>query len=73
MYEDREAELKTRVDRRRVRVLNAAPGEQWRVREAIAALGKDLARMEAAEAEEKILIDTACELDEAGQPIEAGS
>ena len=71
MYEDREAELKPRVDRRRVRVVNAAPGEEWRVREQIAALAEELAGMERAAAEERILIDTACELDESGQPIEA--
>lgn len=70
MYEDREAELQPRVDRRRVRVVNAAPGEQRRVRAEIAALERELARMDAAEAEEQILIDTACELDESGQPIE---
>jgi coenzyme F420-reducing hydrogenase delta subunit len=70
MYEDREAELQPRVDRRRVPVVNAAPGEEWRVHEEIAALERVLARLDAAEAEEQILIDTACELDESGQPIE---
>ncbi len=61
MYEDREAELKTRVDRDRVRLLHAAPAEEWRVRDALAEFRADIAGMAPAAAETGIDIEAECE------------
>ena len=63
LFHEREAELKARVDRRRVRVVHASAGEE---REALSALRDFIAftsAMDAASAESNVEIDTTCEID----------
>jgi coenzyme F420-reducing hydrogenase delta subunit len=63
MFHEREAELKARVDRRRVRVVHASAGEE---REAVSALRDFVAftsAMDAAAAEAIVEIDTTCDID----------
>jgi coenzyme F420-reducing hydrogenase delta subunit len=62
LYHDREAELKARVDRRRVRLAFAALGELDRVRAELAAYRLDLADLEAAARERDIDLDLSCEV-----------
>jgi coenzyme F420-reducing hydrogenase delta subunit len=45
VYNDREAELQARVDRRRVRIATAAPGDLGGVLESFDAFASDLARL----------------------------
>ncbi len=61
LYEDREAELKARVDRRRVRVEHASAGEGRRLRAALRAFRDDLAGLESPGAEREIVLDEECE------------
>jgi len=62
LFHEREAELRERVDRRRVRLVHAAAGERGLVRAALAAFRADLAALEAATAESDIDLDRLCEL-----------
>ena len=61
LYHDREAELKARVDRRRVRVVYAAAGEGAVVRDALAVFRRDLAALDRAEGEGDIDLVAECE------------
>ncbi len=61
MYQDREAELKPRVDRRRVRIVHAAPGERRVVRAALAEFREEIAALAPAAAEAEIDMDAECE------------
>jgi coenzyme F420-reducing hydrogenase delta subunit len=71
VYNGREAELKERVDRRRVRVAYAGEGETLRVAAALQAYRQDLAALEAARGEEDIVLDVACETPEVSVAEEA--
>lgn len=71
LYNGREAELKERVDRRRVRVAYAGEGETLRVAAALQAYRQDLAALEAARGEEDIVLDVACETPEVSVAEEA--
>jgi ferredoxin len=61
LYHDREAELKPRVDRRRVRLRFAGAGDRWVVHEELDAYRRDLAAMESGEREARIDIDKRCD------------
>ncbi|HWP39158.1 MAG TPA: cytochrome b N-terminal domain-containing protein [Gemmatimonadales bacterium] len=61
LYHDREAELKARVDRRRVRVAYAGLGERAAVRAALLAYQRDVTALDAARAEERVELDFECE------------
>ncbi len=61
LFQDREAELKARVDRRRVRVAYAAHGEWGAVRDAVNAFQPVVATLASEEAEKSIEIDVVCE------------
>jgi len=67
LYHDREAELQERVDRRRVRLLYAGPGERARVVGALADFRTELAALEAGAAEAAIVLETECEVPEADE------
>ncbi len=61
LYDGREAELKERVDRRRVRVAQAGAAERREVRAALDAFRADLATVPSGPAERAIDLDTLCE------------
>jgi len=61
LYHDREAELKARVDRRRIRLVYAGLGERHLVRSALHAFRKDVMGLLEAEREADIQLDTRCE------------
>lgn len=63
-YHGREAELKERVDRRRLRVTHAAELEHGRLREELASFRADLASLAAVSPEEEIDIVSLCEAPE---------
>lgn len=60
----REAELKPRVDRRRVRITHAAEGETLRLAAELRIYQEEIAALENAQGEADILIDTECEVPE---------
>jgi coenzyme F420-reducing hydrogenase delta subunit/NAD-dependent dihydropyrimidine dehydrogenase PreA subunit len=62
MYHDREAELKERVDRSRLRVFHASVGEDRELAVAVADFRESVRRLAAAEAEAEIDIDLECEV-----------
>jgi coenzyme F420-reducing hydrogenase delta subunit len=68
VYHDREAELKERVDRRRLRLIYASAGETELVAAALAALRADVAALERARGEDDIDILKECEPETAEQP-----
>lgn len=70
MYEDREAELQERVDRRRVRLVYAGPGERGRVEDALSDFRAELGAYEGGTAEEAIELETECEVPEADEARE---
>jgi ferredoxin len=61
VYHDREAELKARVDRRRVAIGYAGPGDLAAAREAIGEFRSRVLALEAIEAEPEVVLDTECE------------
>jgi coenzyme F420-reducing hydrogenase delta subunit/Pyruvate/2-oxoacid:ferredoxin oxidoreductase delta subunit len=61
LFGGREAELQERVDRRRVRVVQASAGEVARVREALGSFRRELAQLEAAIAEPHVDLADECE------------
>jgi ferredoxin len=61
LYHNREAELKPRVDRNRVRVAHAAFGERQAVRDALAQYRLDLTALSEVVPETDIEIDSLCE------------
>lgn len=71
LYNDREAELKERVDRRRVRTAYAGEGEPLKVAAELEAFRAEIRGLEAAAAEESIEIDTDCEVPEVSVAEEA--
>ncbi len=64
LYHDREAELQDRVDRRRVRLVNRAAGEDPELRRQLAAFQADLARLDRTAVEEEIDLIALCETEE---------
>lgn len=68
MFLDREAELKARVDRRRVRLAYASADEPEVVAAALATLRGEVAALERARAEGEFDILKECETDAAGMP-----
>jgi coenzyme F420-reducing hydrogenase delta subunit/Pyruvate/2-oxoacid:ferredoxin oxidoreductase delta subunit len=66
LFHEREAELRDRVDRRRVRLVHAAAGERALVRSALAAFRAEVAELEMAMGESDIDLERLCELAEAG-------
>ena len=61
MFHEREAELKARVDRRRVRVAHASAGEVSEARAALRAFVADTSALDSAAAEPLVEIDMRCE------------
>jgi len=61
VYQDREAELQARVDRRRVRITHADSRDARGTDAAIAAFSADLARLDAATPDATLDIDAICE------------
>ena len=70
MYNDREAELQERVDRRRVRLVRAAAAERRRVAEALDRFRSELAALESSEAEEDPELEQECEIPATGEQVE---
>ena len=66
LFHEREAELRERVDRRRVRLVHAAAGERALVRSALAEFRTEVTALEAATAESDIDLERLCELAETG-------
>jgi ferredoxin len=64
LYHDREAELQERVDRRRVRLVHRASGEDLLLASQLAAFRADLAAVEDAEAEESIDLVAVCDTED---------
>ncbi|GMV05797.1 MAG: hypothetical protein AMXMBFR53_20740 [Gemmatimonadota bacterium] len=71
LFHGREAELKERVDRRRVRVTYAGQGEVLRLAAALSAYRADLASLEAARADEVLEVEAVCEAPEVSVAEEA--
>ena len=67
MYHDREAELKARVDRRRVRIAYAGRGEREVARAALRELTRDLKEAGMVSAEQSVTLDIECEPVSAGE------
>jgi ferredoxin/coenzyme F420-reducing hydrogenase delta subunit len=66
LFHEREAELRDRVDRRRVRLVHATSGEGALVRAALAGFRTEVQTLEAARAEPDVDLERLCELVEAG-------
>ncbi len=64
LYHEREAELRERVDRRRVRLIHASAGDRKLVRTAIRELRAAVETLEAASAERDIDLERLCEVPE---------
>ena len=65
LFNEREAELKARVDRRRVRVAHASLHDGRALETALHDFGRALARLDAPAGEDGIEVDTECELPHA--------
>lgn len=65
LFHEREAELRDRVDRRRVRLVHAAAEERALVRSALAAFRTEISGLDAAAAESDVDLERLCELVEA--------
>jgi ferredoxin len=70
VYNDREAELKTRVDRRRVRIGSYASSERRSIRQAIAGFRADLDQLEPVVPERDAAIDAECKEPDAYVALE---
>jgi coenzyme F420-reducing hydrogenase delta subunit len=66
LYHDREAELKPRVDRRRVRLVYTALGERHVLRTELRRFRDDLRKLRRPSAEDDIRLDTECAVAEEG-------
>ena len=67
----REAELKPRVDRRRIRSVYAAEGDSLRLAAELHAYRQDLTALDRAQGEDDIVIDVLCEVPEVSVAEEA--
>jgi coenzyme F420-reducing hydrogenase delta subunit len=63
MFHEREAELQARVDRRRIKVVNAARGERAEVRLALASFRAELRQIGQTEAEQDLSVQRACDTE----------
>jgi hypothetical protein len=61
LFNDREAELQPRVDRRRVRVVTFAPGARGESLAAYDGFVRDLARLDQPVAETEVEVDVVCD------------
>jgi coenzyme F420-reducing hydrogenase delta subunit len=66
LFHEREAELRERVDRRRVRLVYAGLGERGLLRTALATFREEIAALEATAAEPDIDLDRLCDVTEVG-------
>lgn len=73
LHHGREAELKERVDRARVRVVHAGEGEPVRVAAALGAFREDVRALAGPAGEEDIEIDVECEIPEVSAAEEVAS
>jgi hypothetical protein len=73
VYHEREAELKARVDRRRVRIVHAAELETGIVLEAVLDFPAALAELERSGPEQGIRIDAECVVPEVSVAEEVGT
>ncbi|HSM60120.1 MAG TPA: hydrogenase iron-sulfur subunit, partial [Longimicrobiales bacterium] len=73
LHHGREAELKERVDRARVRVVHAGEGEPVRVAAALGAFREDVRALAGPVGEEDIEIDVECEIPEVSAAEEVAS
>ena len=64
LYHDREAELKQRVDRNRLRVFHAAAGEERELAGALSAFRQAIARLASARPEAEIDVERECEVSD---------
>ncbi|MGD2071460.1 MAG: hydrogenase iron-sulfur subunit [Gemmatimonadota bacterium] len=64
MYHDREAELRERVDRRRVRLQFASLGEEEELEEALARFRSEVRALDGREGEGQIVLETECEREQ---------
>ncbi len=71
LFQGREAELKERVDRRRVRVVYAAPRNRWAVASAIAGFSDDLGSLAKPAGEEAIELDAVCEEERRAMTVQS--
>lgn len=72
VYHDREAELKARVDRRRVRIAYAGAGEPATALHALATFRDEVRGLAVAPGEAVIELDTECEPDDATSGVPGG-
>ena len=68
LFHEREAELKARVDRRRVRVAHASSFDRWSLEEAMDEFATELARLDAPVGDDAIEVETECDLAESSTP-----
>jgi quinol-cytochrome oxidoreductase complex cytochrome b subunit/coenzyme F420-reducing hydrogenase delta subunit/ferredoxin len=66
LFHEREAELRERVDRRRVRLVHAGMGERGVLRAALATFREEIAVLESTTAEADIDLERLCEVTEVG-------
>jgi coenzyme F420-reducing hydrogenase delta subunit len=64
LYHEREAELQGRVDRRRIRLVHRAAGEDRELRGQLTRFSADVARLDRTDAEAEIDLIALCETDE---------
>jgi len=67
MHEDREAELKARVDRRRIRVVTVAPGTLAETTAAFDSFARELTAMHGPDAESNPELELECEAEPADE------
>ena len=70
LFHEREAELKARVDRRRVRVAHASAFDQWSLEAALGDFARDLARLVQPVGDDAVEVDTECELAGSTAPLD---
>jgi len=73
VYHDREAELKARVDRRRVRIMHAGLAERRAIAVALEDFRREVRAMAAASGEETIEIEAECEAPDVSAALEGQS
>jgi len=69
LYNDREAELKSRVDRRRVRVSFLGGGDAWLFKKELESYRRDIGAIEGIEAEKDVALDLDCRTDVSAEEV----